>query len=88
MPLPASTQSSSSGLANAEDVSRLLGALDERKTLDIVALRPTLNDVERAAVWLAGDGDVIARSGHPLASVVAEILDILAVDDEEPPRTR
>ena len=88
MPLPASTQSSSSGLASAEDVSRLLGALDERKTLDIVALRPTLADVEQAAVWLAGDGDVIARSGHPLAGVVAEILDILAVDDEEPPRTR
>ena len=88
MPSPASTQSSSSGLASAEDVSRLLGALDERKTLDIVALRPTLADVEQAAVWLAGDGDVIARSGHPLAGVVAEILDILAVDDEEPPRTR
>jgi hypothetical protein len=88
MPSPASTQSSSSGLASAEDVSRLLCALDERKTLDIVALRPTLADVEQAAVWLAGDGDVIARSGHPLAGVVAEILDILAVDDEEPPRTR
>ena len=88
MPPSASIQSSSSGIVTAEDISRLLGALDERRTLDILALRPTLSDVEQAAVWLAGDGDVIARSGHPLAGVVADILDILAVDDEEPPKPR
>jgi len=88
MPPSASIQSSSSGIVTAEDISRLLGALDERRTLDILALRPTLSDVEQAAVWLAGDGDVIAKSGHPLAGVVAEILDILAVDDEEPPKPR
>jgi hypothetical protein len=74
------------GIVTADDVSRLLGALDERKTLDILALKPTLSDVEQAAVWLAGNGDVLARSGHPLAGVVADIVDILTADEEEPPK--
>ena len=77
-----------SSVATADDLSKLLGALDERKAVDVLALRPTLADVEQAAIWLAGDGDVLAKDGHPLAGVVAQIVDILGSEDEEPPRAR
>jgi hypothetical protein len=77
-----------SSVATADDLSKLLGALDERKAVDVLALRPTLVDVEQAAIWLAGDGDVLAKDGRPLAGVVAQIVDILGSEDEEPPRAR
>ena len=34
-------------LATANDVYRILGTLDETKLLDIMALRPTILDIER-----------------------------------------
>jgi len=40
------------------DVRRILGVLDETKLLPILALRPTLSDVEEASIWLGGDADV------------------------------
>ena len=45
-------------LAAADDIQRILGTLDEAKLLDIMALRPTILDIEEASVWLAGDADV------------------------------
>ena len=69
----------------SQDIARLVGDLDERRALDILALKPTLAEVEEAAVWAAGDGDVLAKMDHPLGGVVAEIVDILGSDEEEPP---
>jgi len=86
MPQSRSVPPDQSATVTGDDISRLLGGLDERKTLDILALRPTFAEVEQAAVWLTGDGDVLAKSGHPLAGVVAEIVDILTPDEDEPPK--
>jgi hypothetical protein len=76
------------GAVTQEDLARLVGDLDERKTLDILALKPTVAELEEAAIWAEGDGDVLARIGHPLAGVVAQIVDILTADEEEPPAAR
>ena len=73
------------GIVTREDLLRLVGDLDERKTLDILALKPALGELEEAAIWAAGDGDVIAKMGRPLAGLVAQIVDILTADEEEPP---
>ena len=67
------------------DLTRLLGDVEDAKLIDILALEPTLAEVEEAAIWVAGDGDVLAKSGRPLAGVVANIVDILTADEEEPP---
>jgi len=69
-------------LAASEDVRRILGTLDEAKLLDIMALRPTILDVEEASVWLAGDADVFG-AGQPLRATAGEIVAILTADEEE-----
>lgn len=71
-----------------DDVLRILGDIDERKALDILALRPSLADVEEAAVWISGDGDVLGKSGRPLTAIAAQIIDIIAADEDEPPPMR
>lgn len=71
-------------LAAADDIRRVFGALDEAKLLDILALRPTISDVEEASLWLAGDSDVFG--GQPLKPVAGEIVAILTADEEEEPR--
>jgi hypothetical protein len=75
------------GLATSDDVARILGDLDPTKMLPIIALRPTILDVEEASMWLAGDRDVFGP-GLPLQGVASRIVAILTADEEEePPRT-
>jgi hypothetical protein len=73
-----------SALATADDIRRILGTLDDAKLLDIVALRPTIVDVEEASLWLAGDPDVFG-AGRPLQTVAGEVVAILTADEEEEP---
>lgn len=73
--------------AGHSDLTRILGDLDDAQIVEILELHPTLNEVEQAALWVAGEGDVVAREGLTLTGVVAEIVDIVTADeeDEEPP---
>lgn len=70
----------------ARDVQRLLGELDAAKIADILALRPSLDELEQTAAWMAGEGDVPAQQGHPLTGKAAAIFDITeaAGDDSDP----
>lgn len=70
--------------AAADDIRRILGTVDEAKLLGILALRPTIVDVEQASLWLAGDTDVFG-AGEPLKSVASGIVTILTADEEEEP---
>lgn len=71
--------------ASYADVKSILGALDEAALLEITALRPTIRELEEAAVFLSGDRDVFG-AGEPMKSKVAEIVAVLtAGDDEESP---
>jgi hypothetical protein len=70
------------GVATSDDVARILGDLDPSKMLSIVALRPTILDVEEASMWLAGDRDVFGP-GLPLQGVPSQIVAILTADEEE-----
>jgi hypothetical protein len=74
------------GFATSDDVARILGNLDETKMLSILALRPTIADVEEASIWLGGDRDVFGP-GEPLKGIASRIVTILtAEEEEEPPR--
>ena len=75
-------------LAGRDDLRRILGDLDDAKVIEILALSPNLADLEEAAAWAGGDGDILAKSGRPLAGVVANIVDIVTADEEEPPPIR
>jgi hypothetical protein len=68
-----------------EEVRSILGDLDPSKMLPIMALRPTVADVEEATMWLAGDRDIFG-AGPPLKGIASEIVTILTAEEEEEPR--
>jgi hypothetical protein len=73
--------------ATYDDVRSVFGALDETKLLPILALQPTLADVEEASIWLGGDADIFGASDQ-LSATASQIVAILTADeDEEPMRT-
>ncbi len=76
------TRAARRGLATSDDVARILGDLDPAKMLPIIALQPTILDVEEASMWLAGDRDVFGP-GMPLQGIPSQIVAILTADEEE-----
>jgi hypothetical protein len=72
--------------ATPEDLLRILGELDADVIAEIFALHPTVTDLEVAAMVLAGDVDILGKTGRSQTGIIAEIVDILAEDDEEEPR--
>ena len=88
MPKSQATTDTENAAAAHDDLLRIVGDIDERDALQILALRPTIAEVEEAAVWAAGDSDVLAKAGRSLTGIVAEIVEILTTDDEEPPPIR
>lgn len=82
-----SAETTNHGLATSDDVARILGNLDATKMLPIMALRPTIADIEEASMWLGGDRDVF-EPGPPLKGIASRIVTILTADEEEePPRS-
>ena len=80
--------SNSGGTAPAthDDVKGILGDLDPAEMLAIMSLRPTIADIEEAAMWLAGDADLFGAS-EPVKGVASDIVTILTEnEDEEPAR--
>jgi hypothetical protein len=72
--------------ATHDDVKSVLGDLDATKILLILALRPTVADLEEASMWLGGDPDVF-EADQPLKGIAGQIVTILTADEEEePPR--
>lgn len=70
--------------ATHDDVRDVLGNMDDAKMLAIMALQPTIMDIEEASVWLSGDADVFG-AGRPLKDVAGQIVAILTADEEEDP---
>jgi hypothetical protein len=79
----ARTQPQNPAIVDREEVSRLLGELDPAAVAEILALRPSLSDLEQASAWLAGEGDVPAQQGHPLMGKAAAIVDLARRDSDD-----
>jgi hypothetical protein len=71
-----------STLAGADDLHRVLGDLEDAKMLEILALSPTVAEVEVAGIWADGQGDVADRAGWLLEGKVARIYEIITRDQE------
>jgi hypothetical protein len=71
--------------ASPDDLKRILGELDDAKLLDILALQPTILDLEKASLLLSGDRDVFG-AGEPLQGVPGDIIAILTADEDEEER--
>jgi len=79
---------SDSAPATLNDAKRLLGDTDERKIAEILAVQPTIWELEQAAIWHRGDGDVLGKAGRALSGKAARIFEILAADEEDEIRDR
>lgn len=69
--------------ATASDLRRLLGDIASAKAQAILAVRPTVADVEEARAWSEGDGDLLAKTGKPLTGKAALVYDVLSADDDD-----
>lgn len=73
-------------LATHDDVTGILGEIDPPQMVAIMALRPTIADIEQVSLWLGGDADIF-EPGPTLKGVASDILAIITEnEEEEPPR--
>ena len=79
---------SDSAPATLDDAKRLLGDTDARKIAEVLAVQPTIWELEQAAIWHRGDGDVLGKTGRSLSGKAARIFEILAADDEDDTQDR
>lgn len=70
------------GHVSSDEIKAVLGAVGEAALLEILALRPTIRDLEEAVTWLSGDRDIFG-AGEPLKGVAAEIVAILTANEED-----
>jgi hypothetical protein len=80
-----SKQSVSGREASGSDVHKILGEIEDSTAVAILALHPTVAQLEEARIWLDGAGDVLGKEHRPLDGVVAQIFDMLRVEEEEEP---
>jgi hypothetical protein len=73
---------------SVDELKAIVGDIDDAKIVDILALGPSVSELEQAATWIAGSGNALAREGHPLSGTVADIVEILTPEEEEPPPVR
>lgn len=71
-----------SPLATPGDVQRLLGDLEASVVSGILALTPTIADVEETALWAEGEGETLTERRQPRRTIEA-ILDLITVDEDE-----
>lgn len=63
------------------EILRLFGPLDDHRARQIAELKPTLNELEISAAYLAGIDDVMGKQGLPLTGKPAAIYDIVTRDE-------
>ncbi len=69
-------------IATHADVASVFGNNDSDKLLAILALRPTIAEVEEVSMWLSGDADVFGAN-KPVKGKASRIITILTAEEEE-----
>ena len=76
------------GAIGSKELRALVGDIDDDRVIEILKLEPSVAELEQAAIWATGNGDVLAKSGHPMTDKIAAIVEILTADEDEPPPVR
>jgi hypothetical protein len=84
MSKPNSGQSGQAQKATRGDLQHILGEMDDETALAILALDPNVAQVEEAGIWISGGEELLAKEHRP-QDVVAQILDLVEIEEEEPP---
>ena len=82
MPSAAKPGSKDVPLPLAADIRRLAGPLDDDVVKDILRIGASLEELEIAARYARGEGDLVDRAGHPLSGRAAQIYEILNAVEE------
>ncbi len=77
---------STASTASRDDLRRILGELSDPKLIEILELNPSVADLEEATMCMAGDHDVLAKSGHHVSATAGRIVEILTEEEEEEPK--
>lgn len=83
MNLKSPSQTDPNRQAVSDDIRRLLGSLEDRTIVEILSLKPSLEDLAEAALWRRGDGDLITGSHRQFSAGAQAVIDILAQSEEE-----
>ncbi|MDH3229594.1 MAG: hypothetical protein OEN55_07375 [Alphaproteobacteria bacterium] len=67
--------------ATASDVAEILGPMPDARIAAILATGATLEQLEEAAAWAAGESDVMGGMRRPVIGPVAAVYDILTADE-------
>ena len=70
-----------------DDVIHLLGDVSDHKVVEILETGATLEQLEEAAAWLAGESDVMGEERLPLTGAAGKVYEIIA-RNELPERQR
>lgn len=73
--------------ATRAELQQILGDMDDETAVAILALDPNVAQIEEVGVWLSGDEDILGKERRPVDTVVAQILDLVEIE-EEPPSPR
>lgn len=75
-------------LTSAAEVRHVAGPLDDDVVAEILRLGASLEELEIAARYVRGEGDLADRAGHPLSGRVAQLYEILSaeLEPEDEPR--
>ena len=68
--------------ATLVDIQRLLGDLEASVVSEILALSPSIAEVEKAALWAEGEGETLTERHQPRGTVDA-ILNLITVDEDD-----
>lgn len=69
--------------ATRAEFLRILGDKDDAVVAEILALRPTVAELEEVALRAAGQAEELGESERPPGSIVDEILEILSASEED-----
>lgn len=76
-------QSGRTEKATRKDLQQILGDMDDETAVVILALDPNVSQIEEVGVWLSGDADVLGKEGRPFDMVVAKILELVEIVEDE-----
>jgi hypothetical protein len=81
MSAPRKGDSKEQPITSSDDIRHLAGPIADHTVMAILEAEASIADLEAAVIYARGEGDYVDRLGHPLAGKVAQLTDILAMDE-------
>ena len=72
-------------VATRDDIRHVLGDIDDSLVVKILSKQPSFAELSDAAIWVRGDGDLVAREQQELSARAFAVAEMLARDEEDQP---